>query len=363
MKNKIPQIIFVLAVLAFIGTILFVWQSPTLKNYSMGNDEYFFYRITMNLPHYATTGEWFIEENAPNKEALQDSEYITGTAYNTKVWIHPLLDNYLAYPIAKLFSDVANQIQWLRLFCVFIIIITFLLFVDIIRKKSNYYVAAIAIFPMIVGRLLLANGIMFYYDLFQWLFFALTLWIIERNPNSKWIYIFAAITVLSKFYSILFLIPIWFYLDYKQSKIKKQVTVMSITLVLIFFMLQAILAHDILYQYHHWIALSGTSSGNLINNVLPNFWGYVYTWGLWLTLPLIFFGSYKIIRKKMEDYYVFASFGLIVLICSLAWGFYPYHVFPIMYAAMFMIPALVYKKGVADENKIIPNYISSKQKM
>jgi hypothetical protein len=193
---------------------------------------------------------------------------------------------------------------------------------------------------------LLANGIMFYNDLFMWFFFALTLWVIEKNPNSKWIFLLTAITVLSKFYSVLLLIPLYFSMNYKKSDITKNVIIISVMVVVIFIIVQAILAKDILYQYHHWSALRDISSGNIIRNILPNLWSYVSSWGLWLSIPLVLTGLCFAVIYKNKSYYSFVAFGLIVLVCSMGWGFYPYHVYPIMYVAMFAIPSIIKCKKI-----------------
>jgi len=348
MNKKWHNIIFIVAILIFVANILYIWNSQAMRNSVMGNDEYFFYRTTMNLPNYETNGVWLCQEGSPfplpeDKWAV----YIFDKAYTTPIWIHPLLPNVIAYPIASLFDDVVNQIQWLRLFDVFVIIITTVLFVDIIRRKTNGLIAAVSILPMLVGRYLLANGIMFYNDLFMWLFFAITMWVITIKPKSKWIILLSAMTVLMKMNAPVLLFPIIAYLWYQSRDIKAliRVGIISIIAVLGYMTFQAIVAGDALYVFHHWGRLS-YAMGNFKVNVLPYLWDYTVSWGLWLNIPLIVVGVILTLKRRIRAFYGFALFGVTTLLYSFGWAFFSYQVFPVMYASMFMIPAVIFNKQI-----------------
>jgi hypothetical protein len=352
LKKILPRAVFLLAILAFTANILYVWQSTAMRNSIMGNDEYFFYRTTMNLPNYETTGTWLTEEGAPNREAVDDAaSYLFDIAYTRPIWIHPLVANYIAYPIAALFDDVAEQIQWLRLIDVAIIILTVVLFLDVIRRRTNHYVAAISVLPMMVGRWLLANGIMFYNDLFMWFFFALTMWVITRNPRSRWIIPLAVVTVLCKMNALLLLAPILLYLYYltKEKNVIVKVGMASVAVFLGYMAFQAIVAGDVLYFMHHWGRLDTNARLNITANVLPHIWSYVISWGLWVSIPLLVAGIALVIKKKAKPFYGFAAFGVITLLYSLGWGFYAYQVYPVMYASMFMVPIVWFSSYIKTE--------------
>lgn len=340
LKRHQTIIVFWVAILAFVGNILFVWNSEAMRNSVMGNDEYFFYRVTMNLPHLETDGMWLTEEVAPNPMGVD--EYAKGLferAYTTPIWVHPLVANVIAYPVVMLFSDVAGQIQWLRLFDVAMIIATVILFLDIIKRKTNGAIAGVCILPMMVGKYLLANGIMFYHDLFMWLFFALTMWMITRKPHSKWIVVLASLTVLMKLNAVLLLIPMLLYLWYQtrdRHKVLRVVIVPTLALA-VYLAFQAVVAGDALYLLHHWSKL-GYATTNFRRHVLPYLWDYVFAWGLWVSIPLIIGGIVMAIVKKVKAFYGFASFAFVTLLYSFGWGFYSYQVFPMMYSAMFMLP-------------------------
>ncbi|MEE9304551.1 MAG: hypothetical protein V3U84_12315 [Thiotrichaceae bacterium] len=343
------RIIYPLAILAFVANILYVWNSEAMRASWMGNDEYFFYRITQNLPNYETTGVWLIEEGAPNPEGVDDAAvYLFDRAYTTPIWIHPLVANFIAYPIAMAFDDAPQQIQWLRLVEVFIIILTVVLFLEVIRRRTNTIVAAISVLPMLFGRLLLANGIIFYNDLFMWLFFALTMFVITVRPRSGWIILLAAVTVLCKQNAPLLLAPILLYLYY-QTRDKKallRVGIVSSLLVIGYMAFQAVVASDPLYFINHWGRLNPQSKLNITRNVLPYLWTYVISWGLWVTIPLLVVGIALIIKRKIIAFYGFAAFGLVTLLYGFGWGSYAYQVYPVMYSSMFMVPAIWFKPQI-----------------
>ncbi len=252
-----------------------------------------------------------------------------------------------------LFDDVAEQIQWLRLIDMAIIILTVVLFLDVIRRKTNPYVAAISVVPMMIGRLLLANGIMFYNDLFMWFFFALTMWVITRYPHSRWIILLSLITVLCKINALILLVPILLYLNHQnRDKIfVVQVGMVSTVAFVGYLAFQAIVAGDALYVLHHWAALNPQGKLNITANVLPYIWTYVLNWGLWVSMPLIVVGIFLIIKRRLKGFYGFAAFGVVTFLYA-GWGFYAYQVYPVMYAAMFMIPVVWFSshiKGGLDE--------------
>ena len=317
----------------------------------MGNDEYFFYRTTMNLSNFETTGSWLTEDAAPNPQGVDEfMVYLFDQAYTTTILIHPVVANYIAYPIAMLFDDVVAQIQWLRLIDVAILILTVVLFLDVIRRRTNEYIAAISVLPMMIGRMLLANGIMFYNDLFMWLFFALTIWVITRKPHSRWIILLSLVTVLCKINALILLMPILLYLNY-QTKDKifiVKVGMTSIVAVMGYLVFQAIVAGDALYVVHHWGALNEYAKWNINRNVLPYLWSYILGWGLWVFMPLIVVGIALIIKGRIKAFYGFAVFGVITFLYA-GWGFYAYQVFPMMYASMFMIPVLWFSSSIKKE--------------
>lgn len=344
MSKKLGLVIYIIAILVFMGNVFYIWNSTAIRNTVMGNDEYFFYRITMNLPNVETTGAWLEEECSPYPPEEKDywATYRFDKAYTTPIWIHPLLANVIAYPIAMIFTDVVEQVQLLRLFDIVLIIITVFLFADIIRRKTNYMIAGVSILPMLVGRFLLANGIMFYNDLFMWLFFALTMWVITIKPRSKWIILLTAMTVLMKINAPLLLLPMGFYLWYQTKNIS--IVLRSVGVALLGFIgyliFQAIVAGDALYVYHHWQTLDYART-NFGKNVLPYLWDYTVSWGLWLSIPLLVVGIFLVVKRKLKMWYGFALFGLSTLLYSFSWGFFAYQVFPVMYASMFMIPIVL----------------------
>ncbi len=347
MKKYLPRLVLPFAILLFVVNILYVWNSPAMSSVAMNHDEYIFYRLTMNLPHFNTDAKW-LDENELTKPVSWErysDDYIkklNEAAYTTPIWIHPIIVNYIAYPIAKLFVDPALEIKWLRLVCVFLIVVTVTLFADVIRRRTNAYIATVSIFPMLVGQWLLANGIMFYNDVFMWLIFAFTLWVIERKPQSKWIILLTMLVVLSKLNAILLLIPIGLFLWHKNKKVEYKVIVPSVVAIGLFFGFQAFVAKDLLYLVHHWSGTLSDFAKNFVNqDVFPHIENYIICWGLYISIPLIIVGAIVVIKKRLSSYYPFVAFSVVVMLYGFAWGWFAYQVFPIMYASMFAVPVVL----------------------
>lgn len=340
---KISKLIFPLAIALFVANILYVWQSPAMSNVAMSPDEYIFWKTTVNLPNYNTEASWLTdnEKIAPNYYQPYENKLFQA-AYTTPIWIHPLVTNYIAYPIAKAFSNPVEQIKWLRLVCLAIIVVTVTLFMDIIRRKMNQYIAAISIFPMMVGWWLLANGIVFYNDVFMWLLFVLDMWVIERNPKSRWIIPLTLLVVLSKMNAVLLLMPIALLLWQKNKRVEYKVIVSSVLAIGVFFAIQAFVTGDVLYLLHHWSGtLNGFAKNFISQSVLPHLEAYIITWGLYVSVPLIVAGVIVVLKKRLSSYYAYASFGVITMLYGFAWGFFAYQVYPIMYASMMMMPVVL----------------------
>lgn len=340
---RLSKFVLPIALLLFVANILYVWNSPAMSKVAMSPDEYIFYKTTMNLPNYNTEASWLTDNDvvAPNYYQPYENKLFEA-AYTTPIWIHPLVMNYIAYPIAKMFSNPVAQIKWLRLTCVFLIIATVVLFADVIRRRTNGYIAAISIFPMLVGQWLLANGIMFYNDVFMWLFFALNMCVIERKPQSRWIIPLTLIVVLSKMNAILLLIPIGLMLWYKTRKISYKVILPSVLAVVAFFGFQVFIAKDILYLLHHWSGtLNGFAKDFITKDVFPHIEAYILCWGLYISIPLMVAGSIVAIKRRLISYYPFVVLSIITMLYGFAWGWFAYQVYPIMYASMFAIPVVL----------------------
>ncbi len=338
--------ILLLAILLFVANIIYVWWTPSFI--SMTRDEYIFYRLTLNLPNYSTDAKWFEDDIAKGLGYLDPSSDLSDTgmrvlnqaSYTTPIWIHPPIANYLAYPIIKIFENPVRQIKTVHLVCVLFIILTVVLFADIIRRRTSQFIAALSVFPMLISQWLLLNGIIFYYDTFMWFFFALTMWVIECKPNSKWIILLAAITGLTKINAVLLLIPIALFLWYKNKGIPYKVIVSSISAVAFFLIVQVIVAKDVLYIFHHWNGLGNLAANFVATMILPNILNYAVSWALFVYVPLLLVGGFLVIKRRMTGYYPFVALSLITMAFGFGWAWLGYQVFPIMYASMFAIPVI-----------------------
>jgi len=340
--------LLLLAVLLFVANITYVWWTASFI--SITRDEYIFYRLTLNLPNFNTDAKW-LEDDIAKEEGYSDpaadltnpgTRDLNQASYTTPIWIHPPVANYFAYPIIKMFDNPVSQIKAVHLLCVILIILTVVLFADIIRRRTSQVIAALSIFPMLISQWLLLNGIVFYHDIFMWFFFALTMWVIECKPNSKWIILLSVVVVLTKINAILLLIPIALFLGYKNKKVEYKVIIPSIFAIATFFVLQSIVAKDALYIFHHW----GGTLSNLAYTfvgvvVFPHWVNFVVGWVLFIYVPLLLVGGYLVIKHRMRSHYPFVALGLITMGFGFGWAWLGYQVFPIMYASMFMIPVVM----------------------
>jgi len=345
--------LYALALIVLIAVVSYAYASTT--HLVITTDELVFAKISQSLPSYSSTANWLFD----NEEFLAQHEgfcvneqdrITTINAYTAQVWLHPPLAEYLVYPVLKIASNPVRDIRYLRIIPFLLTIITAVLLSDIIRRKWGYAVAALSIIPMVASQWLLVAGITFYNDCFMWLFFALSMWLIEVKPKGKWQYLTATAMVLSKLNAVVLLIPL-LVLDYLKNKKVNYKLASTTFAIIVFFVYQSIVASDALYQVHHWMLLREFSSSFITTNVLPNIGVYALDWLLPLYIGLFLMVTYKAIKNREVGNLPYILFCLITFVFGFGWGFFGYQVFPITYSGMLMMAIIVSRLLDKDRGK------------
>lgn len=298
-------------------------------------DEYVFIRLTQNLPDASTSSDWLLKDRPDLTSDINPIEFYH-LAYDTEIWVHPLLPNYLMYPLFKVVNPTTPRVA--RSIPLVLIIITAFLIADIIRRKFGLTYAGLSFLPFIASMELLGGGIWLYNDCFMWVFFALSLWIIFVKPDSKWIYLTMVCMLMSKEVGLILVIPLMLAYYFQTHKLKRTFTLLLPTLALIGWQIQmGIVTGDMLYSLHHWQALKSGEIVGLasLQSYIRNYGVfYLVNWGgafyLVLTLPGL------IANIKNKKYWSFISLYIITLCCGIGWGFVPYQMFSMLFPGMIM---------------------------
>ena len=332
--------IFCMLILIFVGIV--TCDFIILTKQPIWADEYIFLRITNNLPEYSSDKEWL---NDYNGYSIDLDNKLYDFAYTAKVWGHPPAANLLALPIVKIVGDFNNSIWVYRLLYVFLMLITVGLLIDVIRRRFGYAVASFALIPMLLSQHLIMAGIYVYHDAAMCLFLALTIWIIEVKPKSKWKFVAASAMVLTKIYAVAFILPLAL-LYYNVNKDKADMyrmfaCALSLGLFLIY---QWIVTGQMLYIFtEHWLLSNSWNWETFRVITLPNIWAIVFDWGLYIHFPLVIGGLIAYVKGKQQLHYSYIILYGLILVMALNGGLLGNKTYPIMYGAMFMVIPLAQK--------------------
>jgi len=348
-KNKrIFIVTFSILVALFIGII--ARDYVVLVKQPIWADEYMFLRITDNLPNYSTDKEWLSKANGFSLN-LEDKFY--DAAYTTKVWGHPPAANVIMYPLVKSIGNFIDKIWVYRLAYAILMIITVGLLADVIRRKFGYAVASIALIPMLLSQNLVMAGIYVYYDAAMCLFLALTIWLIEVKPKSKWKFAAASTMVLTKIYAAVFILPLAL-LYYSINKNKADFTKMFLCCLSLipFLIYQWAVTGQLLYIFtEHWLLSNSWNWETFRVITLPSVWNIILDWGLYIHFPLVIGGLIAYFRGQRQLHYSYILLYSLILALALNGGLLGNKTYPIMFGAMFMVIPLAQKVLAGIERK------------
>ena len=365
-------------------------------------DEYLFYRLASNFPDYSCTPDWFFEDRPEifNYNVYWEDAKGKGLftlAYDTPIFIHTPLPVLLVSPIVKglnfladnnIISHIEDQpgiigiseeqretstaseiealaeenraksraediTNILRIIPILLCASSLWLMYKTIEHKvgTNIYLFSISI----VAGIMLSMGVyLFYWDVFMIFFFALTLYLMEVKPNSKWKYVTACCLVNTKmFLGIAFLAPLVVKAikDNWRTSWKMMLPVLSI---IPFYIATVVVTGDPIYFWTHYvdqIPIHTVIYGEFtLLSYLNTFVG--------LGLPIILLMTAPIVWcwKKYPEYVL-----LLVITFVYIWGggLSTTHTSTMIYVTVLIFPLVAYETKFVER---IRNWIKAKQK-
>lgn len=293
---------------------------------SIYGDEYMFLKVTENLPDSSTSANWLLEDRPDLVDIENNGEEFYHLAYDTSVWIHPLLPNYLIYPLA-LFIDFTN-VRVARIVPLVLTLATVFLVVDVLRRRYGLALASVSVLPFILSVQLLGGGLWLYYDSFLWLFFALSLWLIFVKPRSKWLYVSLGAMLVSKEMGVILLVPLLLTYYLRTRNVRSTfLLVLPISVLFAWYIYVWVMSGDVLYLIHHWESLR-------VSVNVDYFVFYLWNWGgiffIILTIPGL------VANIKNKEAWPFILLYIIMLGYGVRGNFIPYQMFSLLFAGMML---------------------------
>lgn len=323
-------------------------------------DEYYFYRLSQELPEYGTSVDWIYEDKP---ELLIPSSTLEGrtreyyaTIYDTPIYTHTPLPTILVWPLVKLTDNLAekgiisgleidrlsedpsdastfivsDQTKILRIIPILLVIASLLLIYFMLKRRLGIY-ALLTFLPVILlPSVLLMGAHWFYWDAFMVFFFCLTLVLLDKNPKSKWAYLTSCCMVNTKvFIGVLFLIP----LILKNKKMG--LTVLSLVP---FYIITLVVTGEPFFWITHYLGQSGIHQGSYTEWVLPQVWELVVNWRL-LAVFLLSFGCLFYTR----EYPAYVAFYLLSWVYGFGFGLSMCQVSTILYGSGLVCPIVASK--------------------
>ena len=317
-------------------------------HYPMWMDEYYFYRLSSELPQYSTSVEWMYKDRPALMNTTIDAvksgfdlKAAATLTYTQPIFAHTPLPTILVWPLVKTLnimadhriiphiedqpgamvvtptSTPADMLQQraetmtiiLRLVPISLFVLSMWLIYKLLERKVGLN-AVFFILPVAVATIPIMGVDWFYWDAFMMFFFILTLYLMETHPNSKWQYLTACCMINTKmFVPFYFLIPL-VVMGFMQSRRKGILMAATGFSILPFYIVMVVVSKDLFYPFTHFLTGTWITSFIYTHLFQPsdilNFSMISY---LIFTLPVFIF------FKKYPVYAITLLVGLIY-----AWG-------------------------------------------
>jgi hypothetical protein len=362
-----------------VGAIMLGMSAKT----PMWMDEYCFYRLSSELPKYNSTSDWFFVDR-PSMLALSikwvgiDQRASFNLDYDTPIYTHTPLAPILVAPIVKGLNYLADKgviqhieaqpgmvvdekngaetITWiLRIIPILLFVWTMWLIFKLMEHKVGKHAYMMWI-PMLVGMRMFQGAFYFYWDVFMWFFFVLTLYIQEMHPNSKWKYVTACCLVNTKmFVGIAFLAPLvikeiknnWVSGVWKRnnwaSSFAMALTALSI---LPFYIATIVVTHNPLYVWQHYAAQIPVHNYIYTLNNLPNYINILFSLG-----TPVFLAIAVLLLSKFKKYPAYAIFTIIGLLYAWGAGLGMTQTTAMLYVGVITMPLVSYEFNLIERSK------------
>ena len=356
--------------------MFFVIMAMSAFRTPMWMDEYVFYRLSSDLPHYSTTSDWFYVDRPDvlnpsvtwedKSSVVIDKRASFDWIYNNPVYLHDPLAPALVYPLVKtlnvmadkgiiqhieaqpgyasvsktLTSDEKNELlkkmdaetitKVLRVFTICLFLLAMFLSYKIMSKKAGKKVLFFAV-PIAVGMQLLTGVYLFYWDIFMMFFFVLTLYLMETN-HPKWAFLTACCMVNTKmFIGILFLIPLI---------IKNRKMFWAAFSIIPFYLAIVLGTHDLFYPFRHYFTGLGMGTHNYVYTLYDN-WGW-----FWLIVDLgvpVFLLMTVPLFWRLKKYPEYIALWICAMVYAWCSGLGITHLSCMLYVGVLIFPLVVYE--------------------
>jgi hypothetical protein len=357
MKLSSKSLGFLLPLIVF-GIILVMWNFQT----PMVTDEYAFYKLSLNFPHYSTTADWFLKDrpsmlaNSVNWDNEEQRLQAFREVYDSVLYPHVPLMPMVFSPIVKGLNWMADKgfipyiedeaglaskdhqqaeliTKILRMFSIITFLLSLWLIYDLLYKKvgKNAYFFAV---PLAATYQLMLGAYLFYWDVFMMFFFVLTLYLMERK--SKWAYLTACCMVNTKmFIALLFLIPLM---------VKNWKMVFTGLSIVPWFIVSWFVTGDLFYFFIHYFGVTG--SHNFVyqlytfKDYLLIMVGFGMPFYLIMTLPIMWY---------VKKYYEYVALLAVTFLYAFGAGLGITHLSTLIYTGCLIFPIVAYEFKLSDK--------------
>ena len=341
MKNFIekhnidPKKILTSALLGFLFTLLMlilywgtVFPDPSA-------DAEIFTRLTRELPSYSPSADW-IRIDRPDLHWSEPymPDKIFDDAYEKPVWIHPPLANILAWPFVKL---IKNE-RLLKIIPALLFLGSlYLVYLTLKNRGTKPWQLLVCFLPVPLMTTAMYGVPYFYHDAFMVPLLALSMWLISKKSNWKYLVITAL--VLTKTNAAIFLIPLALW-DRNWRIILPGIG---------FFVWVGVtwlVTNNPFYIMNHWSTMSGYIKIHYEEFLVKNIGKAILYSGYYIYVPVLVVSIIKSIRLRGEFYA--PVFGVVGLMLA-SWAIIPYQMAPILLALPIMVSTL-FKTRQRQEN-------------
>jgi hypothetical protein len=367
-QSKFDRFLLQAAPILFFATVMLGGSFRT----PMIIDEYTFYKLANNFPDYSSTPAWFFEDrpeilfNSIDWDAIDaDQREMFNIVYDTPIYTHTPLTVILVSPAVKGLNYLASKgvINYLeddpglvrqedgtlkasraetitlilRLIPITLCSLSLWLIFKTMQHKvgTNPYLFAV---PVTFGLIMLTGAFLFYWDVFMMFFFALTLYLMEVKPNSKWKYVTACCLVNTKmFIGIAFLAPLVIKAIKNNWKTSYKM-ILPVLSILPFYITTVIVTGEPFYIFTHYLAQTPIHNMVYEQFTIATFFSTLFSLGipiiLTLTVPVFWYW------KKYPEY---AFFLIIAVVYAWGTGLGVTHTSTMIYTGVLVFPLVAHE--------------------
>lgn len=334
MKRLDPKTVLSFALLSFLVVVMGFSLQNGIFNTKPSADEYYFTRITMNLPNYSTSSSW-VRVDRPDLHWEEDymPDKIFEDAYEKLIWVHPPMAHILAWPYVKLVSpDYEENWQYLKILPTILFGLSLTFVYLTLRKRFEGWKILIGFMPISLLYTGLHGVPYLYYDGFMVFMLTLTIYLISRG--SKFKYLTACLLFLTKTPAIAFAIPLLF-MDNRNFKM-----LLPMLSVLPYYIMTWVVSGDMLYIPHHWMIMQEYTQFHYEHFILANILDSILYSGIYIFAPIVGLAAYRVIKNL--SYYNFGIIALGAIGAGLTgWAIIPYQIQTLLISIPFMVCLII----------------------